>query len=250
LNTEKFTGKAEIYQKYRSHYPQQFIDYLFLTAGLSRESTIADIGSGTGILSRQLLEKGCRVFGVEPNNDMRDNAEIGLASFENFLSVGGTAENTTLQDNIADCVTAAQSFHWFNEKSFKSECQRILKPDCMVSLVWNSRVMESDVIIENAELCRKLCPKFKGFSGGYQENPSYYSNFFRNGQCEFKAFENDIVYDRDGFVGRNLSSSYAPKEGESNYDRFVYEINALFDKFSRDDKLVLPNVTRSYTGKV
>ncbi|HEX2926500.1 MAG TPA: class I SAM-dependent methyltransferase [Ruminiclostridium sp.] len=250
MNTEKFTGKARIYQKYRAHYPEQFIEYLFFTGELDKHSTIADIGSGTGILTRQLLEKGCRVLGVEPNDDMRTIAEMELASYKNFVSVNGTAENTTLQEKSADCLTAAQSFHWFDPESFKSECRRVLKPGCKVVLVWNSRIMESKVILENAEICSQLCPKFRGFSGGYDENPSSYLSFFRQGECELKTFENNIVYNREAFVGRNLSSSYAPKMGEDNYDRFIYELNNLFDKFSKEGRLILPNVTRSYSGRV
>lgn len=83
---------------------------------------VADIGSGTGILSRQLLVRGLHVIGVEPNNDMRNVAEQSLNIHSRFISINATAENTTLKENSVDLVTVAQAFHWFDKKAFKIEC--------------------------------------------------------------------------------------------------------------------------------
>ncbi|MFR1709510.1 MAG: class I SAM-dependent methyltransferase [Clostridium sp.] len=71
MNENKFNGMAKIYSKYRPSYSFNFIDYLFTNVGISQSSIIADIGSGTGILTKQLLEKGSKVYGIEPNADMR-----------------------------------------------------------------------------------------------------------------------------------------------------------------------------------
>ena len=74
-NTNKFTGKSSVYASSRPKYAEQFIQYLKNSAGLGLESIVADIGSGTGILSSQLLDIGCTVIAVEPNDDMRNTAE-------------------------------------------------------------------------------------------------------------------------------------------------------------------------------
>ena len=79
--------------------------------GLAEESVVADVGSGTGILSRLFLENGNRVFGVEPNHEMRRAGERMLSEFPRFTSVAGTTEASTLRDRNADCVTAGQAFH-------------------------------------------------------------------------------------------------------------------------------------------
>ncbi len=250
MNTEKFSGKASIYEKYRPEYPAAFIDYLYGSAGFSQASTIADVGAGTGILTRQLLEKGSRVFGVEPNNDMRKTAETKLAGFNNFYSVNGTAENTRLDGQSFDFVTVAQAFHWFDALAFKKECMRILKPGGLVVLVWNSRVAGSELVMENAEICKKYCPHFTGFSGGMEEKPSDLSMFFKDGTYETKHFDNKISYDLEGFIGRNLSASYAPDEKEINYVKFVNAITSLFDRYSVGGRVVVPNVTSCYSGKV
>jgi 16S rRNA A1518/A1519 N6-dimethyltransferase RsmA/KsgA/DIM1 with predicted DNA glycosylase/AP lyase activity len=74
-NDCKFSGKANDYAKYRPNYPEEFIEYLAADCGLYPGIDVADIGSGTGILTRQLLARAARVFAVEPNIEMRTMAE-------------------------------------------------------------------------------------------------------------------------------------------------------------------------------
>lgn len=210
--TENFTDKADIYAKYRPSYPNEYIEYLLSANELNENQIVADIGSGTGIFSRQLLESGLHVIGVEPNDDMRKMAEQSLSQYSRFQSIKATAEHTTLKENSVDLVTVAQAFHWFNKEAFKIECQRILKQKAHVALVWNSRDGTSPIIKENAEICQKTCPNFKGFSGGIEETPEMFNSFFKDGKYEFKEYQNDLLFDYEGFLGRNLSASYAPKK--------------------------------------
>ncbi|MHB8962991.1 MAG: class I SAM-dependent methyltransferase, partial [Saccharofermentanales bacterium] len=196
-NFEKFTDKVELYAKYRPGYPNEFIEYLCDDIGISPYSIIADIGSGTGILSRLLLEQGCKVYCIEPNHSMRRVAEHALSGFPDFVSVNAMAENTGLPDDSIDFITVAQAFHWFDLEKFRLECQRILKPGGKVILVWNSKVEEDPVTIDRSV-----------------EKPDNYVAFFRDGIFETKEFENDFYGDLENFIGGNLSSSYAPKVGD------------------------------------
>ncbi len=85
--TENFTDKADIYAKYRPSYPNEYIDYLLSANELNENQIVADIGSGTGIFSRQSLESGLHVIGVEPNDDMRKMAEQSLNQYPRFQSI-------------------------------------------------------------------------------------------------------------------------------------------------------------------
>jgi hypothetical protein len=69
------------------------------------------VGSGILILSNLLLKNGNRVFGVEPNPEMRAAAEEILYHHPRFASVLGTAEATTHPDGSVDFVVAGQAFH-------------------------------------------------------------------------------------------------------------------------------------------
>ncbi|MEH7501974.1 class I SAM-dependent methyltransferase [Neobacillus drentensis] len=249
-STEKFTDKAEVYAKYRPGYPDEYLVYLLAANKLNENSIIADIGSGTGIFSRQLLERNLTVIGIEPNDDMREQAEQSLKQSVRFISVKAEAEQTTIQDKSVDLVTVAQAFHWFEKDKFRLECQRILKPDAKVALVWNSRDSSSEINKESAEICQKYCPNFKGFSGGMDETQEVYHQFFKDGIYDFKSFRNDLELDFEGFLGRYLSASYSPKKTEKEYEHFITALSNIFEKYSNHGQIVFPNITRSYLGRV
>lgn len=251
MNENKFNGMGKIYSKYRPSYLMNFIDYLFTDVGISQSSIIADIGSGTGILTKQLLEKGCKVYVIEPNEDMRFIAETNLNNYPGFTSINGNTENTTIDDNSVDYITVAQAFHWFDREKFKKECQRILKPEGKVILVWNARDNKNELVIENHEVNRKYCPNFKCFSGGMNDkiNEDDFSDFF-NGKYETKVFSNNLIFDMDGFIGRNLSSSFALKSNDAQYNNYVNKLKRIYEKYSNAGYITMPNLTRSYVGKV
>jgi len=250
MNEDKFTGKADIYAKYRFDYPAEFLDYLYTDVGFDAKSVIADIGAGTGILSKQLLQRRSKVICVEPNGDMLGAAKKELADFNNTRFVQASAENTELKDHCVDFITAAQAFHWFDRDLFKKECRRILKDDGKVVLVWNDKDVDSPLIKKIMEVNEKYHENFTGFSGGRGVNPNDYADFFKDGYCEHRIFRNDRTESEEELVGGCLSASYAPKEGSVNYRDFVLELRRIFKKYSKNGVLALPQVTRSYVGSV
>lgn len=248
--TEKFTGKADIYSKFRPSYPAEYLDYLISYNNLTPGALTADIGSGTGKLTRQLLERDLKVYAVEPNDHMRAVAEAALEDFMEYTSMKGTAENTGISDQSVDLITVAQAFHWFDPEKFKLECKRILKPGANVALVWNCRDFSSSLVAENEGICTKLCPLFNGFRKGFNDLPEIDFEFFRGGAYDYREFTCGLEYDMDGFIGRNLSASYAPRESDDGYDAFVEAVTGLFFKYSVDNKVIVPNITKSYVGQV
>jgi len=249
-STAAFTGKADIYAKYRPSYPADYLNYLFTECGLRDDSVIADIGAGTGILTRQLLDRGLKVFAVEPNRDMRKAAERGLVGYHGFTSVNGTAEETGLPDESVDLITSAQAFHWFDTEWFRTECIRILKPEAKAALVWNCRDDDSPMVREMDAVCRDLCPDFKGFSSGNRKNTEMLSRFFRDGIYVSGKFPNNLKYDWESFIGWSLSSSYAPRVGDPHYREFADIYLDIFHKYAGNSHIVIPNYTQSYIGKV
>ncbi len=246
-NTGKFTNKADHYVKYRPSYPKEFIDYLSSEAGFGKDSVVADVGAGTGILTKLLLDQVQSVFAVEPNPEMRHAGEKFCGEYKNYISVDGSAEATSLPDQSADFITVAQAFHWFDRERAGVEFRRILKPGGLVVLVWNSRIGSSAFIQENDELCRRICPDFNGFSGAIGEDATI-CDFFRNGKCETRLFNNSRLLSLEEYIGSSLSASYAPLEGEPNYKAFIEGLTKLFEKYGSCGKLLLPNNTRSYAG--
>lgn len=251
MNEHKFDGMGQIYKQFRPSYPQAFLTYIFSEIGLPKNAVFADVGAGTGILTQQLLETGHTVYAVEPNDDMRAQAEADLKRFPNYISVYGTAEETNLQAGSIDCVTAAQAFHWFDRARFQTECRRILKENGKVVLVWNSRDSESPLVQENDRINRIYCPNFKGFSGGVRGavHEGDFSNFFF-GTYETKAFPHPLKMDKEGFIGRNLSASYALKPADRAYNAYIAALELLFADFSQNGWITMPNITKCYVGSV
>ncbi len=251
MNENKFDSMGQIYSKYRPNYPAEFIDYLYISNIISVDSVIADIGSGTGILTSQLLKKGNKVFAVEPNEDMRKTAESLLCRDGNYISINGSAEKTGLADSCVDVITVAQAFHWFERVLFRKECKRILRHGGKVALVWNSRDEDSDLVRENDLLNKKFCPNFKGFSGNMRGalGDDDFLDFF-GGKYECRKFNNDTSCDKEGFIGRNCSASYALKSGDPNFDEYISALGVLFDKYNKNNVLIMPQFTRSYVGDI
>src|SRR5271163_578401 len=149
--TQRFSSRVDNYVRYRPGYPREVLNLLKKDCDLATESVIADIASGTGIFTRVLLENGNRVFGVEPNAEMRRAGEEFLRSYPGFTSVAGTAEATTLLDHGVDIVTAAQAAHWFDREKARREFIRILKPGGWCVLLWNERRTDSTPFLREYE---------------------------------------------------------------------------------------------------
>jgi 16S rRNA A1518/A1519 N6-dimethyltransferase RsmA/KsgA/DIM1 with predicted DNA glycosylase/AP lyase activity len=70
-SSERFDGRSDNYVNFRPSYPPEVIEAIISTCSLERGSSVADIGSGTGIFSGLLVDRGLNVFGVEPNELFR-----------------------------------------------------------------------------------------------------------------------------------------------------------------------------------
>lgn len=246
-NTGKFTGKAEVYAQARPGYPEAFLEYISKIEGSS--GVVADVGSGTGKLTAQLLDCGYEVFAVEPNGDMRSQAEGELLGRKGFKSVEGSDRNTGLPDHSVDFITVAQAFHWFDGEAFKLECRRILKETGRVYLIWNSRVESAEVTRRCYDVCKEFCPNFKGFSGGLKGDYSLVEKFFQ-GDFQELNFSNDLFYDRNTFVNRILSSSYALLPADDRYEAFKGALDDVFREFEVQGRVLMPNETKVFTGRV
>lgn len=251
MNEDIFNGLGNIYDKYRPSYPHMLIDFLRDELGMNKKSIIADIGSGTGILTQMLLKNSQTVYAIEPNNDMRKIAELKLSRDNNYISINATAEHTTLRHCSVDYITVAQAFHWFDRENFKKECQRILKPNGKVILIWNRRDEDSDYVQLIDSINRTFCPDFSGYSKGMRGGTEKlnYNDFFQ-GNYEIQIFKNPIIFNKERFLGLHQSASYCLKVQNSKYNEYIQCLSRFFDSNSSDGKLTLDNNTYCYIGCV
>lgn len=249
MNEELFSGKADVYKKYRSEYPDIFLDYLYSDLGFSPQSIIADIGAGTGMLSKCLLQRGSRLIFVEPNEDMFNAAKAEFGQNERCVFIKAPAEETTIPSTSVDFVTAARSFHWFDSERFKTECQRILKPDGRVLIIWNNDKLPQEITEETDALSRKYSALFENQPHRKNKTTEAFGQFFKNGSYEHVKFEKESEMNKETFIGRFLSRSYAPNEGEENYEVFVNGLKEIFDRYANKGCITTTNCTECFYGE-
>jgi SAM-dependent methyltransferase len=243
---ERFSNRVENYIKFRPDYPTEIIIFLKKKINFLSSWVIADIGSGTGILSKLFLENGNLVFGVEPNDEMRRAGEIQLKDYSNFNSLKGSSETTGIKSNYISLITAGQAFHWFNAGESKKEFKRILKKDGYVILIWNNRKTESTIFLRDYEnLLINYSIDYK-LVDHKNVNKETLNNFFN--KYEREIFQNCQVLDFEGLKGRLLSSSYAPMPGHPNYKPMMNELEKVFNQNEIDGKIKFEYDTELYYG--
>lgn len=248
-NTKIFSNKVENYIKFRPSYPSEVIDFLYTNLGINKDSTIADIGSGTGIFTKLILAQKNKVYAVEPNEEMREAAEKLLNKYEKFISVNGSAESTTLMSSSVDVVVSAQAFHWFDRLKAKKEFSRIIHPEGKVILVWNKRIKAGNpFFIDYEQLLINYAKEYKKIS---LENigDTELKEFFQN-TYDTRIFPNNQYFNFDQLKGRLLSSSYAPLPSDDNYEPMIKELKNIFDKFNHNGFVSFEYQTMVYGGNI
>jgi SAM-dependent methyltransferase len=243
---DRFSSRVDDYVKYRPSYPSDLIALLEREAGLRKGSRVADLGSGTGILTTLLLDAGAEVFAVEPNAPMREAAERALGDRAAFHSVAASAEATTLPDASVDLVTAAQAFHWFDPIAARREMARIVRPGGAIAIVWNARKLGGTPFLDAYEA---LLQRF-----GTDYGKVRHDNVGDAGVRAFAApsepsrflLPNAQVLDFDGLRGRLLSSSFTPEPGHPGHAPMLAELARVFEQHAEDGAVTIVYDTTVY----
>jgi len=243
---ERFSKRAEYYSRYRPSYPDSLLRYLERELSFSQASVVADVGSGTGILSELLLKNGNVVFGVEPNQDMRRTAEANLVEYKLFKSVSGSAESTTLESRTVDFITAAQSFHWFNPEKTRAEFCRIIREGGWVVLIWNTRKTSTPFLQNYDQLVSWVSNRRRVWHEDVSES------VLRSFLGDYKAVKltNSQETDYEGLIGRLMSASYAPLRGEPLFGEMLGKVSELFKRHQVNGVVKFEYETEVYAGQL
>ena len=245
--TGRFSSRVDDYVRYRPSYPGDIVPLLERECGLSAASTVADVGFGTGLLTKRFLDFGCAVIGVEPNKEMRDAGERFLASYDKFASVNGLAEKTGLPDDCVDLVAVGQAFHWFEAATARAEFRRILRAPRWVALIWNERVVEGAFLTGYEDLLLRYAPEYSQVDHR-RIDAERISDFFQHRAWKLQTFPNVQHLDWAGLRGRLESSSYAPRADHPSYSPLLAELNQLYDKNQQNGRVDFLYETNVYYG--
>lgn len=249
--TERFTSRVDNYVRYRPSYPEALIPLLQNEIGLDPGWRVADIGSGPGNLTKQFLDFGATVYGVEPNQAMREAGERLMSREPRFVSVAGSAEATTMPDASVDLVTAAQAFHWFDPAAARTEFARILRVPRWVALIWNRRQEGTSAFLDDYHaMLRAHSPEFERVSVRDDSAARGMDVLFGGDGYRRFLLPNEQLLDPASFWGRLLSSSYVPMPGEPGHDEIRRRSTEIFDTYAENGTLRFPYETQIFLGTV
>jgi SAM-dependent methyltransferase len=247
--TQRFSDRAADYVRGRPGYPPALLDLLADRCGLGPASVVADLGSGTGILTELLLARAGRVYAVEPSEAMAAAARLRLAGRAGFVDVRGRSEATGLGAAAVDVATAAQALHWFEPEATRRELLRILKPEGWVVAVWNSRRTESSEFLRAYEaLLRRWGTDYASVHGPAREHAAV-RGLFAGGRFEQDVLPNAQSLDRDALRARLLSSSYVPAAGDPRCAPMLDDLDALFARHQRGGTVSMEYDTEVFRGR-
>ncbi|MDQ1474057.1 MAG: hypothetical protein QOJ99_5537 [Bryobacterales bacterium] len=246
--TTRFSKRVNNYIRFRPGYPPALVDLLAREAGLNAESTIADIGAGTGLLSTAFLKAGYSVIGIEPNREMRQAGDTLLAAHPHYRSIDATAEATSLPDHSIDLAVAGQAFHWFQVEDARREWTRILKPGGMAALIWNERHIASPFMREVEDLIDTYATELDKDGFIREGGRSRIDLFFAPSPFRVDEFPNTQEFELEGLLGRVASCSYVPDEADPHYSGMSAALAGIFNRYQHNGHVKFEYRTRIYRG--
>ena len=225
--THAFDGKAEAYARHRLDYSPVAIEAITAIAGLGKASVIADLGAGTGMLTRHFAERVGRVFAIEPNNDMRALALASLGQHASLRMMNGTAQQTGLPDHSVDAVLAGRALQWFDPVPAQAEMRRILRPGGWLIVV---RTPVTDAYSSAAlERLRDERISRHNRNARHHRPQADVGDYFGGGNYIRLAYPCAAQETWLEFLGRLHSLSFSPQPGDAKYAGFERAAREIFD---------------------
>ena len=208
---------------------------------MGRGSVVCDLAAGTGKLTRLLVPSGARVIAVEPVQEMREQLELAVPAAE---VLEGLAESLPLRDASVDCVTAAQSFHWFDYERALPELARVIRPGGLLAVIRNVRDKQNPLVAAVNEVIAPFIPAEQAGEQPWREAIDSSPAF---GPSEQRAFCFEQPLDVDDLVGRFASISWIARLDDEPRQGVLERIRALGN--AQTGPLVLPYTTEVFLAE-
>ncbi|MBA3843046.1 MAG: methyltransferase domain-containing protein [Actinobacteria bacterium] len=217
-----FGAGADVYERARPSYPAAAVEWLAERCGIGRGAVVADVGAGTGKLTRLLVPTGARVVAVEPVPAMRAKLRETTPEVE---VVDGTAESLPFADGELDVITVAQAFHWFDHDVALPELHRVLRPGGSLVLVWNMRDLTAELQVGVEELLGAVRSGPDAQRQSAWRAPLERSLLF--GEAETGAWRFDQPMTAQGLCDRVASTSYVAVLPDAERQALERRVRAL-----------------------
>ena len=238
-----FGAAAEAYQSGRPDYPREAVDWMLEPVRQhDRALRVADVGAGTGKLTRTIVESGAEVVAIDPDAAMLASLRQHVIGVPTFV---GTAERMPLPDASLDAVLLGQAWHWVDIERASAEAARVLRAGGVLGLVWNIRDESVPWVAELTRAMHGSRAEQMLAGGGPRADAPF-------GEWEERTWTWTRTLGRTAFLDMVASRSYVITAAPDDRSRILAAAAELFDTQRRNeagnDIVDLPYLTRAYRG--
>lgn len=153
---------SEDYAKFRDIYPQEFYDKIIKRNLCIDGQSVLDIGTGTGVLPRNMYQYGAKWTGTDISEKQIEQAKI-LSKGMDISYYALSAEDIAFPNHSFDIITACQCFWYFNHEQIMPKMYHMLKPDGRILVLYMAWLPFEDKIANSSEmLVLKYNPEWSG----------------------------------------------------------------------------------------
>jgi len=221
-----FGAAAGAYESGRPDYPLAAVEWMLAPARIAgRALRVADVGAGTGKLTRVVVEAGAEAVAIDPDPVMLDALRAAVHGIPTFI---GTAERMPLPDGSVDAVVLGQAWHWVDPELGAAEAARVLRPGGVLGLVWNIRDDSVSWVAALTAAMHGSHAEMMLAGDGVRVGPPF-------GALETRTWEWTRTLDRAALRDMVASRSYIITSSPQDRARILAQVDALFDENLRVD---------------
>ena len=235
----RFSGLAEGYDRHRPDYPSELLAHIAAAPPPGVPTLAVDVGAGTGIATRLIaghLPETWRMAGIEPNADMRAQAEAREAADSRIAYLDAEAEALPFDDSTAGLLTVAQAIHWFDKPRFYPEVARVLAQGGAFAILYNDRELDAGLPGAFEDLMEAEMPgydrRYRQTRGGEADQDAELEALDWTASVVRHRVRNDRIMSPEGFAGLMLSRSklkpFAAKYGMDDATRQLVDLAGRF----------------------
>ncbi|WP_349236224.1 class I SAM-dependent methyltransferase [Cryobacterium sp. BB307] len=233
--SQSFGRASGSYERARPGYPEEAVAWLLDDS----PKRVADIGAGTGKLTRQLVADGREVVAVDPDAEMLRSLHDAVPGVPTFV---GSAERLPLPDASVDTALFAQAWHWVEPVAASAEVGRVVRPGGRLGLIWNVRDESVEWVRRFGEICHVSVAERMITNGDTIVHEPF-------GVLEEKTFHWAKPFSADGILDLARSRSFYIGADAANQERIDRELRELTDalpELADSGTIDLPYVTHAY----
>ncbi len=240
-----FSSKAEKYARFRWDYTPEALRTIGEGANINPTTLLADVGAGTGILTRHFVDAAGWVWAVEPDPAMRAQAACCLRPAPNLALVAGCAEALPFAAGSLDVLVSAQAANWFVPALARAEFRRVLRPGG-----WLAMLKNRGTDLRLAEATRGIYPPETDTETSMPGLGTPLEYYYEGGSLRTAQFPFTIRQTWAQFLGALDSASFAPDEGNPHYAAYARRARQAFERLSDDGVLTSTGQTELWLGQV